>query len=320
MLEVSQLTRRYGDFTAVSDVSFSIAGSEIVGLLGHNGAGKTTIMKMLSGFLEPDDGCITLNGLDISQNLRRAQAEIGYLPESLPVYPELTVADYLDYAATLKGLHGPAKMREIGAAVAATEIGDRAHALIGTLSRGYKQRVGVAQALLGKPALLILDEPTNGLDPTQTAHMRTLIRECAQHATVILSTHIMQEVDALCGRALILQDGKLAVDASLAELRTGNELTLECSLPLAALQKHLSDVPGFSGLLPLNDGGRPEQFRVTLDIDTPDALRSAAAGIARSVADAGGDLFALRPAGRDLESLFRSVTSATTAGAPQHDR
>ena len=207
MLDVKQLTRCYGDFVAVDNVSFNIGSGEIVGLLGHNGAGKTTVMKMLSGYLEPDHGQIAIGGLDLAANTKQVQRDLGYLPENLPIYPDMVVADYLDFAARLKGLEGQAARDEMRRVVHATDIGAKCLSPIATLSRGFKQRVGVAQAILGSPRLLILDEPTNGLDPTQTEHMRQLIRQLAENATVILSTHIMQEVDALCDRVLILSGG-----------------------------------------------------------------------------------------------------------------
>ena len=161
MLEVSQITRSYGNFKAVDNVSFSIGKGEIVGLLGHNGAGKTTILKMISGYLEPDNGSIHIDGISLADELKQVQTGLGYLPENLPVYAEMTVADYLDYAADLKGLLDKNKNDEIKRVIAATELSGRLLAPIATLSRGYRQRVGVAQAILGKPKLLILDEPTN---------------------------------------------------------------------------------------------------------------------------------------------------------------
>ena len=231
MLNVSQLRRCYSDFVAADNVSFSVNKGDIVGLLGHNGAGKTTIMKMLSGYLEPDNGSVSVDGIDLGTEPKQVQKHLGYLPENLPVYPEMTVADYLDYAADLKGL-GEAKTAEIKRVVRATDIGNKLLAPIATLSRGYKQRVGVAQAILGKPKLLILDEPTNGLDPEQTQLMRELIREIAQEATVILSTHIMQEVDALCNRVLILRAGQLVVDSTLDDLRQSNHLLVSTSMSM----------------------------------------------------------------------------------------
>lgn len=218
MIKIKHLGRAYGDFVAVDDISFSIAKGEIVGLLGHNGAGNTTVMKMLSGYLEPSAGHIEIDGLDIARERAAVQERIGYLPGSLPLYPEMSVADYLDYATRLKGLEEGEIHGEIRRVVQATDLTAKLLAPIATLSRGYKQRVGVAQAILGKPKLLILDEPTNGLDPTQTQQMRKLIRTIARDATVILSTHIMQEVDALCDRVLIMRSGELALDENPASL------------------------------------------------------------------------------------------------------
>ncbi|MEE4186446.1 MAG: ABC transporter ATP-binding protein [Gammaproteobacteria bacterium] len=321
MLEVERLVRCYGSFVAVDDVSFSIGDREIVGLLGHNGAGKTTIMKMLSGYLEPDSGQIQLAGKALAANLKACQRQIGYLPENLPVYPELTVIDYLDYAAVLSGLSGVAKRQEVRRVMAATELHSKAGSVIGTLSRGFKQRVGVAQALLGRPQLLILDEPTNGLDPTQTEHMRDLIRDLSQAATVILSTHIMQEVSALCDRVLILRNGKLAVDERLADLRHSRHLALLTTLTEPALREALRPLDGVAGitLLPSGDGEGVSHYQLTLGAagaaSPPTASHSTAAGIARAVLEAGGELFALHPATRDLESLFREVNSGSLSNA-----
>jgi len=296
MISVENLSRNYDDFVAVDEVSFDIANGEIVGLLGHNGAGKTTIMKMLSGYLEPSAGKITIDGIDLALDPRQVQQRLGYLPENLPVYPDMSVADYLDYAATLKGLSGQALTGAVRSAIAATELQARLLEPIATLSRGYKQRVGVAQALLGSPKVLILDEPTNGLDPNQTQHMRDLIQELAQSATVILSTHIMQEVDAVCDRALILRDGKLGLDERLADLHRSNSLSLRSNLSLQQLQQALpsltvdEDSQGFS--ISLQDGASADDM---------------AAMVAAAVSAAGGELYRLSPEVRDLETVFREV-------------
>jgi len=172
MIKVERLTRRYGELVAVDDVSFDIDHGEVVGLLGHNGAGKTTIMKMLTGFLEPTSGSIKIDNYDIGVDTRAVQARIGYLPENCPVYPEMTVIDYLDYQASLHGLGEDKKSGAIARAIRRTSLQDKAAQPIHTLSRGYRQRVGVAQAILHQPDIVILDEPTNGLDPTQILHMR----------------------------------------------------------------------------------------------------------------------------------------------------
>ncbi|MEE4193552.1 MAG: ABC transporter ATP-binding protein [Halieaceae bacterium] len=297
MINVKNLARAYGDFLAVDGVSFDIPDGEIVGLLGHNGAGKTTIMKMLSGYLEPSAGSIVIDDIDLAEDPGAVQARLGYLPENLPVYPDMTVADYLDYAAVLKGLEGEGLQQAIRRAVRDTELQGKLLDPINTLSRGYRQRVGVAQALLGSPRVLILDEPTNGLDPTQTQHMRELIQTLAQQATVILSTHIMQEVDAICDRVLILNAGKLVVDQRLDALRNIGNLLLKTNLSVTRLRELLPELM-FSEY--------PDGLRVSLaNAAEGDAV---AAQIARTVNDAGGELYLLAPERRDLEAVFREVS------------
>ena len=297
MIDVKNLTRAYGDFLAVDGVSFAIEAGEIVGLLGHNGAGKTTIMKMLSGYLEPSGGDILIDGIDLATDAENVQRRLGYLPENLPVYPDMSVADYLDYAATLKGLEGDSLRQAVRRAIRDTELQSKLLDSISTLSRGFKQRVGVAQALLGSPKVLILDEPTNGLDPTQTQHMRELIQGLAEHATVILSTHIMQEVDAICDRVLILRSGQLVMDQRLAELQDSGHLVLKTSLELARVQEMLPA---------LSVSQQGDCLRVALQ-DTSDPDQTAA-DIARAVASAGGELYRIAPEARDLETVFREVS------------
>lgn len=297
MIAVENLSRAYGDFFAVDNVSFEIPAGQIVGLLGHNGAGKTTIMKMLSGYLEPSGGNITIDDMDLSRKTLEVQARLGYLPENLPVYPDMSVADFLHYAATLKGLEGMTLLDSVKRAVRDTELQGKLIDPISTLSRGYKQRVGVAQAILGAPRVLILDEPTNGLDPNQTQHMRDLIQALAQTATVILSTHIMQEVDAICDRALILRDGELALDATLDELRSASCLKVRSSLALDRLRE----------LLPKHQMHvEKNEIRIAL---APNAhIESTAAEVAAAITGAGGELYHLAPDVRDLESVFREAS------------
>ncbi len=301
MLEVQNLSRSYGDFKAVDQVSFTIEAGEIVGLLGHNGAGKTTIMKMLSGYLEPDSGEINFDGSDPTVEPKVLQAQLGYLPENLPVYPEMLLADYLDYAADLKGVPENRKASEIKRVVQETDLSGKLLHPISTLSRGFKQRLGVAQALLGRPSLLILDEPTNGLDPGQTDHMRRLIKKVAQHATVILSTHIMQEVQAVCDRVLIIKQGRLVVDTKLHELQDGSALLLETDWDLEEAKEGLKAVAGLDcdRLRAHSEQG----LRIELKEGTD--LKTTAAEVAKSVHQAGAKLFSLTLEKRDLESLFR---------------
>lgn len=307
MLTVSKLKRAYGDFIAADAVDFSIARGEIVGLLGHNGAGKTTVMKMLSGYLEPSAGQIFFEGKLLADHLKTLQQKIGYLPESLPVYPELSVAEYLDYAAELKGLRGHEKQQEVKRVVNATDIAAKLLAPIATLSRGYKQRVGVAQALLGKPRLLILDEPTNGLDPQQTLLMRELIRAIAKDATVILSTHIMQEVDALCDRVLMMRAGQLVLDEKLADLRISRSMLLTSSLAADVLQKILGVITGVKAVDLLDS--QQGETRVRVYLGEAGDVKSISAAIAKNLIDSGAELYQLQPETRDLESLFREVNS-----------
>ncbi len=298
MIEADRLTRRYGDFLAVSDVSFSIGQGEIVGLLGHNGAGKTTIMKMLTGYLEPSAGSVRVDGVDLSEDATRVQASLGYLPENLPLYPEMSVADYLDYAAEIRGIDAPSAVRR---AIEATELESKALDPIATLSRGFKQRVGVAQAILHEPKLLILDEPTNGLDPSQTQHMRELIERLAESATVILSTHIMQEVDAICDRAIILRGGGLVLDERLADLKDSNRYQLRSGSD-ANLSSLLS---GLGSVTEVHDGGQGH-WEVSFEGDQDAAGRA----IAEAVIGAGQPLYELTVKRRDLETVFREVNAA----------
>lgn len=307
MLTVSKLKRAYGDFIAADAVDFSIAKGEIVGLLGHNGAGKTTVMKMLSGYLEPSGGQILFEGKRLADHLKTLQQKIGYLPESLPVYPELSVGEYLDYAAELKGLRGSEKQQEIKRVINATDIAAKLLAPIATLSRGYKQRVGVAQALLGKPRLLILDEPTNGLDPQQTLQMRELIRAIAKDATVILSTHIMQEVDALCDRVLMMRAGRLVLDEKLADLRISRSLLLACNLGGAEVQDLLAAITGVKTIDVLASTANETHVRVHLG-EAGD-VKSISAAIAKVLIGRDAEVYQLQPETRDLESLFREVNS-----------
>jgi len=316
MLEVSQLTRSYGEFLAVDQVSFAIGAGEIVGLLGHNGAGKTTIMKMLSGYLEPDRGDISIAGLDLAAHTKAAQRQLGYLPENLPVYPEMAVADYLEFAARLKGLWGSAGRDEIRRVVRATDLGARLLSPISTLSRGLKQRVGVAQAILGEPGLLILDEPTNGLDPTQTGHMRELIRELASQATVVLSTHIMQEVDALCDRVLILRAGQLSVDARLEALRRSNRVLLTTTLAPAQALATLAAVEGVAAVTQTNTRAEDAAFYYQVELSGHIDQQPVCGQLARTVLDAGAEVFTLQMEHRDLETLFREASEAPLSTLP----
>ncbi|NEX20312.1 ATP-binding cassette domain-containing protein [Thiorhodococcus mannitoliphagus] len=303
MIEVRELSRSYGELKAVQDVSFSIGHGEIVGLLGHNGAGKTTIMKMLTGYLEPSGGEIRIDGLDIAEQRREAQRRIGYLAENCPIYPEMTVLDYLDYQGSLHGIAPQARRSAIRRAVERTELEAKATALIGTLSRGYRQRVGVAQAILHEPKILILDEPTNGLDPAQIQHMRSLVRELAVDATLIISTHILQEVEAVCGRVLIMRGGRLALDSQLDAIGRQQRLLVSLDRDPDEVQPILAKLAGVSSVSVLDADAGLRRFA----LETAD-LRATSPLVAQAVSQQGWPLYGLEPERQDLEALFGAVT------------
>jgi ABC-2 type transport system ATP-binding protein len=309
MIEVDNLSRRYAGLTAVDQVSFSIHRGEIIGLLGHNGAGKTTIMKMLTGYLEPSGGTITIAGLRMGEETRAIQAHIGYLPENCPAWPEMSVIDYLDYQALL---HGVTDERErvvaVATAIRRTALADKATMPIQTLSRGYRQRVGVAQAILHNPDIVILDEPTNGLDPTQIRQMRDLIRELARESTVIVSTHILQEVQAVCERVLILRSGQLVVDADLASLQQSRRLLLTVDRPIDDELVRSEGVETFERLSDSESGLKRYAINAP-----PDEQELLAPRLARELTAAGVQLHALQSERRDLETLFAEINNSARA-------
>ena len=221
MIEVSHLTKQYGNHLAVDDVSFTVADGQICGLLGPNGAGKSTIMNILTGYLSATSGQVTVAGHPLPEEADAAKACVGYLPEQPPLYPEMTVQEYLTFAAELKGVKKAERKEQVSRAARRTGLEAVLPRLIRSLSKGYKQRVGIAQALLGSPRLIILDEPTVGLDPAQVIEIRKLIRELGRAHTVILSSHILSEVQAVCQQILILSKGHLAAAGSLEELTAG---------------------------------------------------------------------------------------------------
>lgn len=232
MIEVSHLTKQYGNHLAVDDVSFTVADGQICGLLGPNGAGKSTIMNILTGYLSATSGQVTVAGHHLPEEADAAKACVGYLPEQPPLYPEMTVQEYLTFAAELKGVKKAERKEQVCRAARRTGLEAVLPRLIRSLSKGYKQRVGIAQALLGSPRLIILDEPTVGLDPAQVIEIRKLIRELGRAHTVILSSHILSEVQAVCQQILILSKGRLAAAGSLEELTADGRSLEEVFLEL----------------------------------------------------------------------------------------
>ena len=247
MIEVKNLTKRYGNKLAVNNISFVVNEGEILGFLGPNGAGKTTTMNIITGYLSSTEGSVKIDGIDILENPNEAKKKIGYLPEHPPLYMDMTVKEYLNFAYELKGvtLKREAHIKEICELVKITDVYNR---MIKNLSKGYRQRVGLAQALLGNPPVLILDEPTVGLDPKQIIEIRNVIKDLGKNRTIILSTHILQEVEAICERVLVINEGKIIADdkpENLSALITGrHKLSVRIAGPRDAVRRVLRSVDG----------------------------------------------------------------------------
>ena len=255
MIEVKNLTKRYGTHCAVNNISFQVEEGQILGFLGPNGAGKSTTMNILTGYLSPTDGTVTINGHDILEDPNKAKANIGYLPEQPPLYPDMTVREYLDFMYDLKKCVLPRK-RHIAEICKVMKIEDVYGRLIKNLSKGYKQRVGMAQALIGNPPVLILDEPTVGLDPNQIIEIRSLIKVLGKHHTVILSSHILPEIEAVCDRIVVINEGKIVADDTAAELSAkvskDRRLTVSIEGPVKEVTTLISGINGVEKVVTLN--------------------------------------------------------------------
>jgi len=309
MIAAEQLTKRFGSFTAIEDVSFEVAAGEIVGFLGPNGAGKSTTMRILAGVFPPSQGRVRIAGHDVVTDSLRARAQVGYFPERVSLYLDMTVAHYLTYVGEMKGLSRRAARDHADQAMASCSLEPVEDRLVGTLSKGFRQRVGIAQALTGSPRVLILDEPTAGLDPEQVADMRALIGGLRQQRTVILSTHILPEVEAVCDRVIIIHRGRvLALDtpANLnRRLRPTSQVHLEVRGPGAQVAQVLRTVPGVLGVEP--HAAADGTVEVTVNTERDRDLREA---LAAAIAARGWGLRELRPRTLTLEEIFLSLVGA----------
>ncbi len=310
MIEVKDLSKSYGPVQALKDVSFRVDAGEIIGLLGPNGAGKTTMMKILTGYLQPSAGTATVDGLDVLTEAHEVQKRIGYLPENAPLYPELSVQAYLKMIADLRQIPEEEQPAYLADAIRAASLEDHLTRPIGQLSKGYRQRVGLAQAIVHRPKLLILDEPTIGLDPTQIVEVRRLIRRLAETSTVLLSTHILSEVEAVCERVIILMNGEIRADARLDELAATADVVLVLGEAVPDADAGLEALPGVEGVesFTLADG---VGYRVR-SRDGHD-LRPAIFDLAR---EQGWPLRELRQDARTLEAVFNELA---TAPVPEED-
>jgi ABC-2 type transport system ATP-binding protein len=274
MIEVAGLTKRYGDIHAVRGLTFSVGRGEIVGFLGPNGAGKTTTMRMLTTYLTPTSGRAAVGGHDVLDEPLEVRRKVGYLPENVPVYPEMRVREFLTYRAKLKDVPGSKRRAAVDHVVSRCGLLDYETRVLGQLSKGYRQRVGLADALVNDPDLLILDEPTAGLDPIQVREVRGLIRELGERHTLLLSTHILSEVEAVCGRVILIARGRIAIDDRLDHLRTGSAIVLQVRGPEAAIRKALETVGGVKGVTVqgADDGASTFEVRTEGDADLREEL------------------------------------------------
>ena len=314
MIKVEGLTKRYARTVAVDNISFEVEKGQIVGFLGPNGAGKTTTMRVLTCFLPPTSGSATVAGYNVLENPLEVKKRIGYLPETPPVYPEMEVAEYLTFVGRLKGISSADIDRRVKEVADRCAVGDVKNKLIGKLSKGYRQRVGLAQAIIHNPDVLILDEPTSGLDPKQIIETRELIHSLAGDHTIILSTHILSEVEHSCERVIIISQGKLVAIDSVSNLtnrlRGSEAVALEVesangALEASEVQQRLEQVSGVSRVL----AKEPRDGRLTFEVESLSG-RQIRPDLARAVVSSGWNLNELRPVGLSLEDIFLQLTAA----------
>ena len=304
MITVDSVTKSYGPLKAVDDISFQIDRGEVVGFLGPNGAGKTTTMKILTGSLQPDEGEVSYDGVSIGEDVTSARKRVGYLPETNALYPEMLVSEYLTWAAELRNITGGALRRALPEAVERTGVGPVFTRPISQLSKGFRQRVGLAAAILHEPEILVLDEPTEGLDPNQRVGIRELIRELGRERTVILSTHVLGEVEATCDRLLIIRKGRLVADGSVASLVEGQLAGPSYVVEARGdgVEETLAGLSGVTGheITPVED-----RLRIRLASDGREDLRPV---IFETAAEKGWTLWELHRERASLENLFRTLT------------
>jgi len=301
MVEVQHLTKTFGTQTAVNDISFTVRKGEILGFLGPNGAGKSTTMKMATGYLPPSAGSIVIEGYDVQTAPLEVRRRVGYLPEHNPLYLDMYVHEYLEFIGSVHGLKGSLRRQRVQQLVDRVGLGREQNKQIGALSKGYRQRVGLAQALIHDPGVLILDEPTTGLDPNQIGEIRSLIRELGQDKTVIFSTHILPEVAALCSRAIIINRGQLVADSPVSELggKARRETTIRAEFEQPIETAPLLALPGISHVA--EETGNTYRIRAAAGTDQRGA-------ISRLAAQQGWVLLGLRQEEQSLEQVFQQLT------------
>jgi len=319
LIEVQDLTKSYGSVTAVDHVSFTVNKGEILGFLGPNGAGKTTTMRILTGYMPATSGTARIAGFDVFDDSLEVRRHIGYLPEAPPVYPDMTVATYLDFVARIKNVPSERRAERVADALRKTNIVDKRDQLIKRLSRGYKQRVGLAQALVHDPDVIILDEPTVGLDPKQIIEVRHLIKGLAGSHTIILSTHILPEVSMTCDRVVIINKGKIAaVDTPenlTSQLKGGQKIRVEAQAPERPLQELLTQIPGVSRA-EVEAAHANGHVTVTVEAAAGKDVRSQ---ISAGIVQKGWALYELRGVSLSLEDIFLQLTTEDSAHSQAAD-
>ncbi|HMG24807.1 MAG TPA: ATP-binding cassette domain-containing protein [Kofleriaceae bacterium] len=310
-IAIDKLSKSYGRISALSEVSFKIEPGEVIGLLGPNGAGKTTLMKILTGYLEPDLGDVRVHGIDVVTDPLAAQRRIGYLPESAPLYGEMLVQEYLEMMAAMRGVAVERRRDRMIEVIHQTGLADRVVQPIATLSKGFRQRVGIAQAIIHEPDILILDEPTTGLDPAQIVEIRDLIARLARSTTVLLSTHILSEVEATCERVLVIMQGELRADAKLAELRNANAAVVAIDAAASGVAELLRKVAGVTAVEAAGQVGEFTRWRVTSG--SSDDLCPSLFEALRTTRWKVGEL---RPEPKTLERVFRDLAERAGQVAP----
>jgi ABC-2 type transport system ATP-binding protein len=315
LIEVQDLTKSYDTITAVDHISFNVQKGEILGFLGPNGAGKTTTMRILTGYMPATSGTAKVAGYDVANESLEVRRHIGYLPEAPPVYLDMTVQGYLDFVARIKNVPADKRRARVSDAIDKTSLGERRYELIKRLSRGYKQRVGIAQALVHDPDVIVLDEPTVGLDPKQIIEVRHLIKSLAGNHTIILSTHILPEVSMTCDRVVIINKGKVAaVDtpANLAlQLKGGLKIRVEAGAPEAALKELLQKIPGASRV---ESEAAPAAGPTVAVVETAQG-KDIRSDVAAAIIGKGWPLYELRGVSRSLEDIFLELTTDDAAHA-----
>ena len=307
MIQVSKLTHFYGPFKAIEDVNFGVKKGEILGFLGPNGAGKTTTMRIITGFMPPTSGKVTLDGYDVVEQSLDVRRRVGYLPETVPLYTDMTVSNYLKYMGTLRGMAPKSIPRRINEVIDVCRLGDYRKTLIGKLSKGFRQRVGIAQAIIHEPEVLVLDEPTIGIDPIQVVETRRLIQELGKEQTVVLSSHILPEVSMICERVLIIHEGRIVAEdtpSNLADRFQGSEqLQVEVGGPMNEVLPALRKVTGVTDVSHRRSDGRDlYTVRTAKDTDLRDE-------ISRAIISSGWSLLSMQTTGMSLEEIFLRLTT-----------